>query len=239
MTPEEVPDELVMPLVNAGADESETRVRLAAAITEREQIVREQTAKEVAEKVAREFNRPLCSACRKRPSRERSRGWCSSCYWRWYRAGKPETGPPEEKAPITACTSCGRTSRKYIRNWCLRCYQRWRKAGKPEAGPPALKAREPKVDEATAARLREMYAVAKKVNGGTPVEHPARAVSVKFTAELQDLVEQGVTPYELAKVIGARNVHTVYRRLERHGYRPSPPSQAGKTYKGRKTGSRS
>jgi hypothetical protein len=41
---------------------------------------------------------PICppaGGCRNCPaSRVLARGWCSACYFRWYRAGKPETGPP-------------------------------------------------------------------------------------------------------------------------------------------------
>jgi hypothetical protein len=77
-----------------------------------------------------------------------------------------------------------------------------------------------------------MYAVAKTVRGGTALDDPARITSLEFTAQLNALVEQGVTVYRLAKVLGVGH-STVYARLARHGYRNPSPSQAHSAYKGR------
>ncbi|NUS83708.1 MAG: hypothetical protein HOY75_13415 [Streptomyces sp.] len=71
--------------------------------------------------------------------------------------------------------------------------------------------------------LRRMHAIAKTVNGATPVDDPRRAVSREFTEALAVLVEQGVTVYRLAKVLGVRH-STVYARLARYGYRAASPS---------------
>lgn len=82
-----------------------------------------------------------CSACGQTKPIE-AHGWCSGCYQRWYKAGKPESGPPlrtfgrvrpEEPQP---CSSCNKTREVYYRTWCHTCYARWRNAGRPESGPP-------------------------------------------------------------------------------------------------------
>lgn len=79
-----------------------------------------------------------CTSCsRQRP--HKAHGWCTGCYMRWDRAGRPDTGPPappqapSEPAP---CTCCGR-ARPIARGWCRACYMRWLRAGKPAGGPPA------------------------------------------------------------------------------------------------------
>ncbi|MFG3170604.1 hypothetical protein [Streptomyces sp. NPDC048200] len=79
--------------------------------------------------------------------------------------------------------------------------------------------------------LRAMYAIAKTVNGFTPLDDPRRQTSREFTEALAVLVEQGVTVYRLAKVLGVRH-STVYARLARHGYRAPSPSVAHTVYRG-------
>lgn len=36
-----------------------------------------------------------CTSCGRRP--QRARGWCNTCYMRWDRAGRPNSGPPAPK----------------------------------------------------------------------------------------------------------------------------------------------
>lgn len=79
--------------------------------------------------------------------------------------------------------------------------------------------------------LRAMQEIARTVNGNTPLDDPRRTTSLEFSAALQSLIEQGVTVYRLAKVLGVRH-GTVYARLARHGYRTPSPSQVGKRYRG-------
>ncbi|MDK1473671.1 hypothetical protein QNO07_09585 [Streptomyces sp. 549] len=89
-----------------------------------------------------------------------------------------------------------------------------------------------------AAELRAMQAIAKTVGGHTPLDDPKRQVSRDFTEALAVLVEQGVTVYRLAKILGVRH-STVYARLARHGYRKPSPSTEHKAYRGiRATGVR-
>jgi hypothetical protein len=83
-------------------------------------------------------------------------------------------------------------------------------------------------------RLRAMHAIARTVSGSTPLHDPARKTSTEFTATLQALVEQGVTPYRLAKVLGI-GAGSIRQRLARHGYRTPVPSAAHKTYRGTST----
>lgn len=82
--------------------------------------------------------------------------------------------------------------------------------------------------------LRAMHKIARTVNGNTPLDDPRRKTSIEFTAALQSLIEQGVTVYRLAKVLGVRH-GTVYNRLARHGYRKPAPSQAHLAYRGTTT----
>lgn len=82
--------------------------------------------------------------------------------------------------------------------------------------------------------LRAMHAIARTVNGNTPLDDPRRKTNLEFTAALQSLVEQGVTVYRLAKVLGVGHA-SVYARLARHGYREPSPSQAHLSYRGTTT----
>lgn len=86
----------------------------------------------------------------------------------------------------------------------------------------------------TAEELRAMHAIARTVNGNTPLDHPSRKTSVEFTEALAVLIEQGVTVYRLAKVLGVGH-QAIYGRLARHGYRKPAPSQAGFHYRGTTT----
>lgn len=87
--------------------------------------------------------------------------------------------------------------------------------------------------------LREMQAVARTVNGAMASDHPARRVSEQLAAQLAAYVEQGVTVYYLAQMLGVTH-NAIFFRLHRHGYRKPPPSVVGtqqETYKNRKVGS--
>lgn len=98
---------------------------------------------------------------------------------------------------------------------------------------PRLTLRQELIDE-----LREMQAVASKVNGGMAADHPDRRVSEHFTKQLAAYVDQGVTVYYLAKALGVSH-NAIQFRLARHGYRKPSPSQIGKpshTYVNRKIG---
>ena len=82
--------------------------------------------------------------------------------------------------------------------------------------------------------LRAMHKIARTVNGNTPLDDPRRKTNLEFTAALQSLIEQGVTVYRLAKVLGVGHA-SVYARLARHGYRAPSPSQVGRDYRGTTT----
>jgi hypothetical protein len=90
------------------------------------------------------------------------------------------------------------------------------------------------VSPEVAEQLREMRDICSTVNGGTAADDPRRQVSVEFTAILANLVERGVTVYELAKALGC-NHQAIYGRLARHGYRTPVPSQTNRPYKGQPT----
>lgn len=90
------------------------------------------------------------------------------------------------------------------------------------------------VNDALAEQLREMALVAAKVNGASPADAPERRVSEEFSAMLHSLVEQGVTVYHLAQVLGVTH-GAITLRLARHGYRNGFPSQNGTQYLGRAT----
>ncbi|MEX3101203.1 MULTISPECIES: hypothetical protein [unclassified Streptomyces] len=81
-----------------------------------------------------------------------------------------------------------------------------------------------------AEELRAMHAIARTVNGTTPIDDPRRKVGEEFTEALRVLVDQGVTVYRLAKVLGIGH-QSVYARLARYGYRRPSPSVAHKRYR--------
>lgn len=77
------------------------------------------------------------------------------------------------------------------------------------------------------AELRELAAVARRVNGRTPLDHPDRVVSARLSELLDDYVRRaGMSMNYLARVLGVTQP-AVRHRLARHGYRPASPSQAG------------
>jgi hypothetical protein len=78
--------------------------------------------------------------------------------------------------------------------------------------------------------LRAMHAIARTVRGSTPIDDPKRKVGEEFTEALAVLVEQGVTVYRLAKVLGIGH-QAVYARLARRGYRKAAPSHAHTAYR--------
>ncbi|MFM9635903.1 hypothetical protein [Streptomyces turgidiscabies] len=83
----------------------------------------------------------------------------------------------------------------------------------------------------TADELRRLYAIARTVNGATPLDDPRRQTSVDYTRTLQMLVDRGITAYRLAKTIGVRP-GAIRQRLARHGHRAPMPSAAHKAYRG-------
>lgn len=104
--------------------------------------------------------------------------------------------------------------------------------------PPPPPDRRLRLKPELAEQLREMCAVASTVNGGMDVDDPARRVSERFSAQLAAYVEQGVSIYHLAQVLGV-TFGAIRSRLVRHGYLPPAPSQAGKPqhiYLNRKVG---
>jgi hypothetical protein len=80
-------------------------------------------------------------------------------------------------------------------------------------------------------RLRALYAEARTVTGGTPVDSPKRQASITLTEMIANLVDRGVTTYQIAQVLGV-TTPAVVMRLARHGYRDLYPSLAGQTYRG-------
>lgn len=83
-------------------------------------------------------------------------------------------------------------------------------------------------------RLRALWEVAKDVNGGCRSDDPRRAISVELTALMAALVERGMTPYRLGKLMGL-TINGVKYRLARHGFWRVPPSLASTRYQGRAT----
>ncbi len=86
-----------------------------------------------------------------------------------------------------------------------------------------------KVRPEVAETLRDLQTRATRVNGATPADSPDREASVQLSRALAALVEQGVTGYHLAQVLGV-TPGAVYTRLARHGYASAYQSQA--TYQG-------
>lgn len=84
-------------------------------------------------------------------------------------------------------------------------------------------------------RLRDLYEVARHVNGAAAADDPRRAVSSELSALMFALTERGVSLYRIAKIIGT-TLNGVKFRLFRHGFIAGPPSLAGQEYKGHPTG---
>ncbi len=87
------------------------------------------------------------------------------------------------------------------------------------------------IDPAVVEQLLGMHKIAKTVGGYMPEDHPARAVSIEFTAQLQQLVDDGFTVHRIAKCLGLTH-QAIHSRLARHGYRDPSPSQAYAEYRG-------
>lgn len=77
-----------------------------------------------------------CTACHQRP--RKARGWCNTCYMRWDRAGRPDTGPPPPPnfTPVITCEGCHQNRQHAARNLCKACHARWLRAGRPVTCPP-------------------------------------------------------------------------------------------------------
>lgn len=91
---------------------------------------------------------------------------------------------------------------------------------------------------AAIAELKEMQEVSARVNGAMGKEHPSRRVSEQFSAKLQRYVDEGFTPYYLARVLDLSH-RAITSRLERHHFRTPCPSVAGTPsgeYRNRKIG---
>lgn len=139
---------------------------------------------------------------------------------------------------LTALAAPLGCTREWVRQRVLRAEPA---VGLPDIPPPPRKVnpmpkpqRRLELKPELVEELREMHAIARTVNGGMSADHPARRVSEQLTAQLAAYVEQGVTAYYLAQVLGA-NPNTIKFRLARHGYRKPPPSFTD-TYKNRKVG---
>lgn len=80
-----------------------------------------------------------CGACGQQKP-HKARGWCSACWVRWDRAGRPDSGPPaatrEKRGGIVTCTACEQEREHAAHGWCGTCYMRWDRAGRPGSGPP-------------------------------------------------------------------------------------------------------
>jgi hypothetical protein len=92
------------------------------------------------ERKAKGMSAITCRCCaRQRPLK--ARGWCTACYMRWTRAGRPADGPPVPPPPrrdtTITCVGCGQAREHVAHGWCIACYMRWYRAGQPDSGPPA------------------------------------------------------------------------------------------------------
>lgn len=101
--------------------------------------------------------------------------------------------------------------------------------------PLGKRALMPHVTPETAERLINLHRLARWVNGGTPVGHPARAASEQLAELLAAEVIRGVTVAELARVLGVQH-YAVRSRLARHGYMDPAPSAVGERYLNRQVG---
>jgi hypothetical protein len=135
----------------------------------------------------------LCVECQQRP--RRARGWCNTCYMRWVRAGRPDTGPPAIiERPATGHTAtcvcgCGETGVIIARGWIRGCYFRWYRAGCPNDGPP------PRQRAATGDTEYRMSEYLFLLSCGESTHEAARRIGIQpSTAEqyLRDLRRQAV-----------------------------------------------
>jgi hypothetical protein len=73
--------------------------------------------------------------------------------------------------------------------------------------------------------LKTLHALAKRRNGANTDNPEIKAAAEEFTRRLADLINnQGYSSYRIAKQLGV-NVHGIYSRLGRYGYRKLSPSQ--------------
>lgn len=122
-------------LVNAGENPTAAGRRLGL---EHERTIRSYET----ERKAKGMSAVTCRCCaRQRPLK--ARGWCTACYMRWTRAGRPADGPPAPPPPrrntAITCVGCGQTREHVAHGWCIACYTRWYRAGQPAGGPPVPK----------------------------------------------------------------------------------------------------
>lgn len=190
-----------------------------------------------------------CSNCGK-ASANLSRTWCRNCYQRWWKAGRPDSGPPAPRLarpakPIEPCVDCGtRPEKQPRRNRCESCYRaRLRKQKlegtfQPKAGRPSR----PLID-------RIMDRVAEDANGcwiftgpltggyghsvdesGQPVR-AHRATYAEFVGPIPDglhldhlcSVRNCVNPQHLEPVTQAVNNQRAYDRAAVDGRRAKRP----------------
>lgn len=96
--------------------------------------------------------------------------------------------------------------------------------------PPRKPTRMPKVQPRlklrpeVAEELRRQCQIARTVNGATLADDSRRDVSLELTRTMAFLLDQGISLRELAQAMNI-SLRAVSARLERHGYRTSPPSQ--------------
>lgn len=103
--------------------------------------------------------------------------------------------------------------------------------------PPApikVKPKRREIPNSVVAVLRDMHAVARTVNGGTPAGHHSRGTTVAFTELCASLVIDGFTVAEVARAVGVTHF-AISSRLARHGWTPPVPSMASQAYKGTPT----
>ena len=96
------------------------------------------------------------------------------------------------------------------------------------AVPPQLRSRHGPVVQPTPekiARLRELQTVARQVRGHTPLDHPTRQASEQLTEEIAELYAQGVSLYQLAKLMDL-TYKGLKDRLIRHGKLDAPSFKA-------------
>lgn len=77
-------------------------------------------------------------------------------------------------------------------------------------------------------RLRAMRRIASRVNGSMAADHPSRGVTEQLSREINELVTREHNPIPIshvAKMLGI-SPRAVTSRLERHHFRPPPPSIA-------------
>jgi hypothetical protein len=95
----------------------------------------------------------------------------------------------------------------------------------PVPPPPLLRRPDTELSGGMRAWLNDMYQRARKVRGGTPLDHPDRIISETLSAVLADLKYRCRVPASrLADAMGCEE-GTVWMRLSRHGYRTLAPSQ--------------